>query len=393
VSHWDEFAAALLGYAFTAAAAGAVFIPLYYFWAPSRRLLPLQRFRSGTWSGLEVWLAFLLYVMVSGAATDLLNRIGFYEALFDKPPSIARKDLWASPLAGLLFLALLFGMFFRISRTRPSHLGFTRARWIQNSFLGYLGFLLLTPVVFGTYALVLSLLGISPQDHVFKKLIQESPGIADWTLIVSQAVFWAPILEETLFRGVLQGWLRRGSFFGHVVVMLGTLAWGLLVFVDSLSSPADQPAKEINAGPLIFAGIMALVYGCGLLWVWSPVLREGRRYFLPAESTPAAPSGKESETAFSTTLLTNPRLVVAAVNSLARQRWGQWRKNNALLAIFGSAMLWAAHHSAVWPSPVPLLLLGIGLGYLAYRTQSLLPGIIVHSLFNTVASIVLVMQA
>src|SRR5262249_44451617 len=162
----------------------------------------------------------------------------------------------------------LFGMFFRISRTRPSHLGLTRARWPENSVLGYLGFLLMTPLVLAAYVLTLSILGISPEDHAFKKLSQESLGIGDWALLLSRAVVWAPILEELLFRGVLQGWLRRASFFGHVSVLLGTLAWGVLVLVASLSSPPDQPAKTINAGPLIFTGVMALGYGCALFWVW-----------------------------------------------------------------------------------------------------------------------------
>jgi membrane protease YdiL (CAAX protease family) len=45
-------------------------------------------------------------------------------------------------------------------------------------------------------------------------------------------------------------------------------------------------------------------------------------------------------------------------------------------------VLFAAFHSGVWPSPVPLLLLALGLGYLAYRAQSLAAPMLIHALFN-----------
>jgi hypothetical protein len=65
------------------------------------------------------------------------------------------------------------------------------------------------------------------------------------------------------------------------------------------------------------------------------------------------------------------------------------QKGAALAAIFGASMLWALFHWSVWPTPIPLFFLGLGLGWLAYRTQSLLSAITVHVLFNSVACIVL----
>jgi membrane protease YdiL (CAAX protease family) len=55
-------------------------------------------------------------------------------------------------------------------------------------------------------------------------------------------------------------------------------------------------------------------------------------------------------------------------------------------------MLFAASHN-VWPTPVPLLLLGLGLGWLASRTQSLVGPIVCHALFNGVACLVLYWEA
>ena len=60
--------------------------------------------------------------------------------------------------------------------------------------------------------------------------------------------------------------------------------------------------------------------------------------------------------------------------------------------IFGTSMLFAMLHASVWPTPIPLLFLALCLGYLAYRTQSVIPGIILHSLFNSVATLQLVLS-
>jgi membrane protease YdiL (CAAX protease family) len=42
-------------------------------------------------------------------------------------------------------------------------------------------------------------------------------------------------------------------------------------------------------------------------------------------------------------------------------------------------------HVAVWPSPIPLFVLGLGLGVLAEGTRSLVGPIVVHSAFNAVS--------
>ncbi|HYH68290.1 MAG TPA: CPBP family intramembrane glutamic endopeptidase [Urbifossiella sp.] len=53
--------------------------------------------------------------------------------------------------------------------------------------------------------------------------------------------------------------------------------------------------------------------------------------------------------------------------------------------VYGSAALFAAVHSAVWPTPIPLFALGLGLGWVAVRTNGILAPFLVHALFNTVS--------
>ena len=52
--------------------------------------------------------------------------------------------------------------------------------------------------------------------------------------------------------------------------------------------------------------------------------------------------------------------------------------------IVASSMFFALVHSP-WPTPIALFFLGLVLGWLAFRTQSLLPSIVVHGLFNLVS--------
>ncbi|HEX4611054.1 MAG TPA: CPBP family intramembrane glutamic endopeptidase [Urbifossiella sp.] len=69
--------------------------------------------------------------------------------------------------------------------------------------------------------------------------------------------------------------------------------------------------------------------------------------------------------------------------------WGglrMWvRKRRTIGGVYASAALFAAVHSSVWPTPVPLFALGLGLGWVAVRTNSVLAPVVVHGLFNAVS--------
>ena len=60
-------------------------------------------------------------------------------------------------------------------------------------------------------------------------------------------------------------------------------------------------------------------------------------------------------------------------------------------AIFATALLFACVHD--WPTPVPLFLLGLLLGWLAYRTQGLVAPITLHVLFNATSCIQLALPS
>jgi membrane protease YdiL (CAAX protease family) len=67
-----------------------------------------------------------------------------------------------------------------------------------------------------------------------------------------------------------------------------------------------------------------------------------------------------------------------------RAAWWWLPRPGAARAIFASSLMFAAAHANAWPAPIPLFVLALALGWLAYRTQSIIGCVVVHSLFNSV---------
>jgi len=61
--------------------------------------------------------------------------------------------------------------------------------------------------------------------------------------------------------------------------------------------------------------------------------------------------------------------------------------------VIATAVAFAAVHSFVWPSPVPLFTLGLALGYLGARTNGVVAPAVLHGLFNAVSAVYLLSAA
>jgi hypothetical protein len=88
-------------------------------------------------------------------------------------------------------------------------------------------------------------------------------------------------------------------------------------------------------------------------------------------------------------LLLPPYVFLPSVKRV--RRWLRLSSPLAMQGWYANGVLFAAVHSSVWPSPVPLFFLGLGLAWLALRTQSIIPCIVVHGLFNGLAVTYVVM--
>jgi membrane protease YdiL (CAAX protease family) len=346
----------------------AVF-PLW-FWARThgRKLLPSSSPATIPWTDSEMVATFCLIVaalclvaIISLIVKACLDRLGFFSWLYgpefstlitssDKAHPLEKQryahwlTFWTLPfnVAGIVLLFRLGSLLFRmISGAGLPQRGFSINRPAENFALACLIWLGITPVVFAVNFLVdMAYFGLSnspPEAHPLTQLAQGGTTLMDGLLIALLALVLAPVWEELAFRGVLQPWLCQREWGGHLGMALAFLV-------------ALGPAMNWIHEGLLFEAI-PLIVGLG------PIIS-----FLIM-----MPGYLHAEWLF--------------------RRW--ITHGNAARGIYATSLLFGMVHYFAWPTPIPLFFLALGLGFLAYRTQSLLASIIFHSLFNAVACIAL----
>jgi membrane protease YdiL (CAAX protease family) len=298
---------------------------------PPRRLFGPQRFRAVPWRGVDVLaIIFFTYFFIP----VVVQAIG----------KLKQSDIGWRPTLELPFqVATIFFLLSAGTGTRPYQLGLTTHRLPANLVLGYVAWMILTPLVYAVLFLMTAvdswLLPTPAEKHPLIEAFETNPGFLGYLMVFSAAVVAAPLLEELVFRGVLQPWLARRPW-GADAALVGAFALALLIGLgsktDKIFPLAGNPdhwralMRSLAPGIFVLATIPGYLYADRLFWSWLPYPGAGR-------------------------------------------------------TVYAVALLFAAGHSDVWPSPVPLLFLGLGLGYLAYRTQSLVSCITVHVLFNGMA--------
>jgi membrane protease YdiL (CAAX protease family) len=216
-------------------------------------------------------------------------------------------------------------------------------------------------------------------DHPFKELSRGGLWPVEWGLLALQAALVAPIMEEVCFRGLLLRWLKRASFPGLIMVAAFTLLNGSMPLLAALTKEQGPvPPLDALLGPLIWATAMVGVYIVLLVQTWRELRPRWEKIqaSLPPRELPADTDPDPGPPPL-------PPWFLFSIPSEPPPR------SQVRLMLWGQAMLFTAFHSPVWPTPIPLLVLALGLGWLALRTNSLLAPIVVHILFNSVASVYL----
>ena len=198
--------------------------------------------------------------------------------------------------------------------------------------LAVLAWALLTPIVLVIHGLVTwvsTQLDLTPEQHPLTSL----GGGEGWEQVsfLVQACLVAPIIEELMFRGILLPWMIGARNGISVDCMRIRRARSWTVRSSSWPSRFFMLPRAVRPGRSRFAGVLSL----GLAISWG-TLRHGRRH---------------------------------------------------IRAVYVSAAFFALVHSAVWPTPIPLFFLGLGLGWLAIRTRGIFVPVIVHGLFNAVSAV------
>jgi membrane protease YdiL (CAAX protease family) len=315
------------------------------------------------WGAVEVGVALYLFIATQALAQELLIRTHFFRTVYgeDFPVQVslsdpadakrlaaARQFIWYSVLAAPLFVGAVLGLFCllpaasRAGRAAlPYQFGLTRDRGARNLILGYLGWLFLSPAVLGLNVLVeilyLRLHRGGTEEHPLIQLLGQQPSPAEWALVFLSAAVAAPVVEELLFRGILQPWLSRRRWGGDLALAAS--------FALALATRHKEIAEALRLGE--------------------------NREALAALAGAAAPA----------------LFVLAMIPGYIMAEWACWRWlpiPHVARGIYGTSLLFATFHST-WPSPIALFPLAFGLGYLAFRTQSLVGPITLHALFNAVS--------
>ena len=253
-----------------------------------------------------------------------------------------------SLINGALLLVVPLGVRLT-SGAKWQDLGLTGDALVRNLKMGAIAFLAITPVVMSVNAL--AQLVWKPNRHPLERMLREeaSPGLI--VLAYVSAVVLAPAVEELIFRGIIQGWLRR---------LLNTIPDSESNLTgESVLITSDQEKPESAKLASLFRGFpripTAFIAGTA---------RPGNPYNPPVSDL----TGWE-----------NP---------------GQWFANpmeGRYLPIFLTSVLFAAVHFEQMPAPLAIFPLALVLGLLFETTGSLVPSFILHALFNGFNTTVLVL--
>jgi membrane protease YdiL (CAAX protease family) len=286
------------------------------------------------WLTGEVWVALAAWLLLATGWFPGAEEPGAQTTL-----ARLRLALCASCLAMPLRVVSAVLLVRWLCQGRPADLGLTAHRLGRNLLVGVAMALVLAPLVygveFGLERLLRQLPGTGVQEHSFTQLARQGLSPAEWVLLVLAAVVAAPLWEELFFRGLIQPWVIDRPAAGAVLLGLAA-AMGVALRWDHLRAAAAVGPK------LVLVELIPVLTALGLVPIFLG-LRHGLRSPVPA-------------------------------------------------AIFATSVLFGWFHVSVWPSPVALTLLSLGLGWLAWRSRSLAGPFALHAVFNGIACVVLVVE-
>jgi membrane protease YdiL (CAAX protease family) len=310
--------------------------------------LPPQRRRAVVWTGPLTASLFVILFVAPGAVMALFGRdrlVTWFYGAVPEPESVRLVASSISDVLGKTVVVLAWWRIVALAGYPGAALGLTARRMVADFFAAYRTWLVVTPVVYATNLIVTIVYALCyhqpPEEHPIIQIIRRGPPVGFVVLLAVQAIIAAPVCEEVVFRGALLPWLASRPWGGALALALAAAAGVIL-------RPSDDLQWNDAASVISWLSPALLVVAVIPLYCW-PVLAR----WLPV---------RDAEV-----------------------------RRQAARAIIGSAALFANFHASIWPTPIPLFVLAVGLGWLAYRTQGVVAPIIVHVLFNAIVFAVLLL--
>lgn len=308
---------------------------------------PMMSFRPRRpvpWGPVHVALIAVIYIGLEiAAATWVATRAGVMIGQGDSTEALDLQWmpvlLGATAAAKVMALAIGVGVLVLTAGANGNDLGFGTKKLVGQALLGFAAFLTIAPPVFAIQALVSS---VVPYKHPVIELLKQDAGIGNLLITTVLAVLVAPLVEEFLFRLVLQGWLQRLEWFNRggpqraavLAAQNAELIEAMLVDAE----PAETGSVDDRSSP---------------------------------ENPFASPAALTEEPLSRETVDDPNDVPMRPILPLL-----------GVVPICISSLIFAMLHIGQGAAPIPLFVLALGLGYLYWRTGQLLPCIIVHMLLN-----------
>ncbi|MFO0848702.1 MAG: CPBP family intramembrane glutamic endopeptidase [Gemmataceae bacterium] len=317
---------------------GTVAVPLGLVGYGASRLLgqpvwPRWRHTTGAWTGLDVLFFCGVYLVLPSLIVAGLDRGGFFQSIYGPDfPSV----------------------------TTPGEGTDGRAVAVQKA--GLWGVLFAAPMLAGATLLVRAVIHHRPARFVPAAVPgRVTLGVMAW-VAVTPVCFAVNLLANRLVA------LTGGEPDQHPLTRLGVgsdafdqVLFGLVV---CLAAPL---AEEVLCRGVLLRWALARYYRPWLLLTLAIPIGLAR--------------GGPPPAVFALLLAGGWWLVVALDRGRLPIR--------TLAAVVATSSVFAVGHGGVWPTPVPLFVLGLALGYLAARTGDITACIVLHGLFNAVSFVYL----
>lgn len=324
-------------------------------------LLPAEPRRGVPWGAFDIAICLMLLIVLPLAAvlgiqatTDLLPSLKSDEVTADGQSAL----LIASSLASLVTLVLAGVLVMLGAGATWSDVGVSPRHASIDVLLGVVAFFMLAPAV---YLVMLVLVQWFPSEHPIVRLVKDDPRLFSLSFI--SAVCVAPVVEEFMFRVLLQGWLEKTDPLRFVRSSAGGAA------NSTEASAGEQPPP--NTAPPTISPPNDLTD--------PPQLQVPAGHQTPAQAlNPYAPPSSVSY-ADMPIVASDATEVIEPISDKPPPFW----------PVLVSSTIFALLHWGHGPDPIPLFVLAVGLGYLYRQTHRALPGIVVHMLLNGVSMLML----
>lgn len=337
-------------------------------WSKFRKLRsegqPLEAFRFREpvpWGLVDLFVVALIYVGLQSLALAICLGPGI-----DGAEAMENADLNEQLPLMLMFsvaslLTLVAALVFVGRRTGATlqDFGLSPSQWTEDTRTGVTMFSLMIIPIFALQWL-LQLLSSEP-SHPLIKMLMESSTPAFFLVSAFVAVIVAPLVEEFLFRVLLQGWLENLT----------------IIYNEDGHSLDDQVRQR-----LIVGGRRPESEGAESAQLAQADERENdsvpstTRYVETADVNPyLSPAGLESDGVESESV---PGRGDPDLGTRIRPRW--W-------PIVVSSIVFALAHFGHGTDPIPLFFFALGLGWLYQRTHRMWPCVVVHMMLNGLSMI------